>query len=53
MDPLPIVRELLDRVSTNTLLLCGDFASTIGLKKQGATAVHRNPLVSLVARGWI
>jgi hypothetical protein len=49
MGPLPIVRELLDRVSTNTRVLCGDFASTIGLKKQGVTAAHRNPLFFLVA----
>jgi hypothetical protein len=44
-----IVRELLDRVSTNTQDLCGDFSSTIGVKNQGATAVSRNPLLSLVA----
>ena len=43
------VRELPDRVSMNTQVLCGDFTATVGLKKQGATVLLRNPLVSLVA----
>jgi hypothetical protein len=33
----------------NTQVLCGDFAVTVGLKKQGATVVFRNPLSFQVA----
>jgi len=44
-----IVRELLDRVSMNTQVLCSDFVANVGLKKQGATVLVRNPLLFQVA----
>ena len=44
-----IVRELSNRVSMNSQVLCGDFATNVGLKEQGATVVNRNPLIFLVA----
>jgi hypothetical protein len=33
----------------NTQVLCGDFATNVGLKKEGATVLIRNPLPFLVA----
>ena len=33
----------------NTQVLCGDLATNVGLKKEGATVLIRNPLLYLVA----